>query len=311
MISPCFDTYICVDWSARNRLSPRRPSADAIWLGMLDRQSGQSQEIYYRGRQTCMEEVRSHLLHLVASQQRVLLGCDFSYAYATGLAAALGFTGNAPPWWQLWTELAAQIQDDPDNRNNRFAIAADWNARCGTAPGPFWGVPPQQITPTLRPRSPGFPYNANGYTLERLRLAERRLSGVQESWKLLGTGSVGGQVLMGIPYLYGLRQDSELATCSAVWPFETGFTSHPTPESGPLIVHAELWPGIVKAAVVEAMGEEPGEVRDRIQVRELCRWAWKLDQSGQLGQLFDRPANLNDAEVTTCLQEEGWILGAV
>ena len=78
----------------------------------------------------------------------------------------------------------------------------------------------------------------------RFRRAEARAPGTQPAWKLLGQGSVGGQALLGIPMLRALRDDPALAPASRIWPFETGFTPRPR-ATGPVIVHAEIWPGIV------------------------------------------------------------------
>jgi len=46
------------------------------------------------------------------------------------------------------------------------------------------------------------------------------------------------------------------------------------------------------------------------QLRTMCEWARKLDELDQLGALFDKPAGLRDEQVQSCVEEEGWILGA-
>jgi len=134
--------------------------------------------------------------------------------------------------------------------------------------------------------------------------------GIQETWKLLGVGCVGSQALTGIPRIHALRYHEELKDISAVWPFETGFTSAPSPESGPYILHAEIWPGVVEDEVRRMTTENPDLIRDKAQVRAMCEWAAGLDQKGALGSYFDVPAGLDSTEIEQCLQEEGWILGA-
>ncbi|MGD9260867.1 MAG: hypothetical protein PVG44_10530, partial [Desulfobacterales bacterium] len=151
-----------------------------------------------------------------------------------------------------------------------------------------------QATDHLYPNSPGFPYKAkNGKSLERLRITESRLRQVQETWKLFGAGSVGGQTLVGIPYLHQLRRHVDFADRSAVWPFETNFTSKPTLKMGPYVVHVEIWPGLVKNAVALITEVEKTAIRDQIQVRALCQWAADLDLKIELGRLFNIPNGLD------------------
>lgn len=316
MSSPQFDTYLCIDWSARRGPSPRRPTADAVWVGRCDLQPKapdtppHEQQHYFRTRAACAKTLQTWLTEGVQAAQRILVGFDFSYGYSAGFAAALGLVFPPSPWHQIWAELSHLIQDGPNNANNRFAVAAQLNHRCGPGPGPFWGVPPAQATATLRPTSPGFPYRmaGNALPLPRLRLTEQRLRGVQESWKLLGVGSVGSQALVGIPYVYSLRYHPALVNYSQVWPFETGFGLPPGP--GPVIIHSEIWPGVVREAVAMAQAQAPTAIRDRLQVRELCRWLAAADRRGALAAHFARPFGLGDAEIECCLREEGWILGA-
>jgi hypothetical protein len=188
-------------------------------------------------------------------------------------------------------------------------VAAGLNsALLPEVPGPFWGCPPRQRRPELLPTSPGFPYRAgSGRLLERTRAAEARLTGTQETWKLLGVGSVGSQALLGIPRLCRLRDHPALAPHSRVWPFETGFTAAPT--GAARIVHAEIWPGIVRDRVAERLAREPRSIKDSIQVAELAKWAAALDARGELADCFAAPA-LDAATRAACVAEEGWVLGA-
>jgi hypothetical protein len=65
-------------------------------------------------------------------------------------------------------------------------------------------------------------------------------------WKLAGQGAVGSQALLGIPRVAAWRYDPGFAPFSRVWPFETGFTADAVPDSGPFVVHAEIWPGVLE-----------------------------------------------------------------
>lgn len=137
------------------------------------------------------------------------------------------------------------------NQNNRFMVAGDLNAIAGNGrSGPFWGCPHTIVVANLSSTSPGFPFDATGgSSLQRLRITETQLPGTQEGWGLYGAGRVGSQALVGIPYVYKLRRHPELTHISRVWPFETGFTPDPATTEGPFVLHAEIWPGVVKKRV--------------------------------------------------------------
>jgi hypothetical protein len=78
----------------------------------------------------------------------------------------------------------------------------------------------------------------------------------------------------------------------------------------PFVVHAEVWPGVLKDSVAKVVAADEGTIKDQIQVRELCRWAAKIDRSANLGELFDTPPDLSPEQLLECEREEGWILGA-
>ncbi len=310
-----FDVYLAIDWSARSLLGPATPTRDSLWVGerlapgIAD--SGVLGETYWRTRQACLAYIRARLLHHAEAGRRVLLGFDFPYGYPTGYAAALALSDHTPPWRQTWDELKRLVVDDATNGNNRFAVAAALNARCGDpTPGPLWGCPVGTSLPTLAPTSPGYPYPVRpGLALERLRLADRLVRGVQPVWKLYGIGSVGGQALVGIPAICRLRDDPALAAISRVWPFETGFTgainrAPTTLEQGPSIIYAEIWPGIVPNPLDPTI-----TIHDQAQVRAVVRWLAELDTLGRLSTLFAAPPGLSKEALATCVEEEGWILG--
>jgi len=311
-----FDSYIFVDWSSRNSLSPHLPTADSVWIGQLIRnQNGEHlcNQTYHRSRSSGFNYVKDFLIENIKNNRRVLVGFDFPYGYPNGFSTALELQQNSQiqPWNLTWGLLANKVTDNNDNMNNRFVAAGNINTICNNGNGgPFWGCPHGANYQNLFPLSPGYPFNTvNNVPLNRLRIVENRLNGVQETWKLFGNGSVGSQSLTGIPYLYQLRNHHQLANLSKVWPFETGFTNNPNPQkNSPFILHAEIWPGLVNEDVINLVENNPELIRDRAQVQAMCNWAASNDENNTLGQFFN-PNNLEPNEVSLCTQEEGWILG--
>ena len=309
--SRLFDVYLAVDWSARSVPSPAKPVRDAIWVGekMATDLSDPTitGETYWRTRATCFTHLQKRLQYHASKGRKVLVGFDFAFGYPEGYVAALGLDDRSQPAWRsLWHELTRLIEDQTDNANNRFTVAAELNARCSETSGPLWGCPVGLAIPNLSPTSPGYPFvTKQGISLERLRWADKRISGVQPGWKLMGIGSVGSQSLLGIPVVNRLLDDPVLAAVSYVWPFETGFTTQSLPQARPLIVYAEIWPGIVQNQLDPAI-----TIRDQAQVKAVVDWVANLDQQHQLSPLFETPSNLSEEAIKAAIKEEGWILGA-
>lgn len=295
-----FDAYLMVDWSSNSR--PKR-GRDSIWLGWW---SCRDRDSFGKANPRTRAEAKRLVLDLLRqwkeNGERVLVGFDFGYSYPRGTATALKQDGSEP-WRRVWELLSYRIEDRDNNKNNRFEVAAELNEQMGAQL--FWRCPPSYKGEHLQRLKPA----ASGMMIPTFRLTEdalrRRRAGVQEAWKLLGIGAVGGQMLTGIPVVHKLRDHPDLAPISKVWPLETGFTGEPSPESGPFILHAEIWPGIL-----DGLDETDASCRDEAQVRELCRLFRDLDEVGQLQGLFDRPDGLTDEEVSVCENEEGWTLGA-
>lgn len=292
--------------------SPGRPSKDAIWVGRLcmDNAKPRPTERYFRTRQDCRNYLLECLQHHIKMGHRVFVGFDFSFGYPEGFASAIG-AGPQAGWRFVWEELSRLIQDGDDNANNRFRVASELNARCGgPSPGPLWGCPKAAMTNSLSMKMPrvGYPYPIPGCRpLSRLRRVDglETGAGLQPIWKLIGAGSVGGQVLVGIPTVNWLRNHPDLTAYSATWPFETGFGDRPTPNLGPFILHVEIWPGVVADRL------DPGiAIRDQAQVRAFVEWLHELDTNSDLGDLFAKPSHLSGEDVKACINEEGWILGA-
>jgi hypothetical protein len=310
-VSRLFDVYMAVDWSSANSPPPTRPTKDAIWVGERLASGvnsyASSGEAYFRTRTECQRLLRGRLMRHSSRGLRVFLGFDFAYGYPAGFASALGLDGELAPWRSVWDEISCLISDGEDNRNNRFEVAARLNARCGDRQfGPFWGCPQRSQQPNLSMKSPGYPYSVKpGLALERLRLVDRAQRGVQEVWKLYGAGSVGGQALVGIPVVRRLRNDARFDAFSRIWPFETGFSSEVTPDKGPFILHAEIFP----SNVPETLDPEI-DIRDQDQVRAVVSWLARLDEAEELAQLFAAPNTLAADDLDTCTEEEGWIFGS-
>jgi hypothetical protein len=295
LVSPLFDRYLTVDWSAS---SVPRIGKDSIWICSLGAEGDQATENPPR-RKVAEDAIRQHLMESVRRGERVLVGFDFPYAYARGFAAALGLAGE--PWRAVWSELERLVRDDlgVPNGNNRFAVASELNSRL--AHHAYWGRPQHQPHAHLSALRDVVRYRIEG---EEAGLAEwrevecclkRRHQHPHSAWKLLGAGSVGSQVLTGIPVVARLRDDPELGPVSRVWPFEV-----PVPDARPgeaAIVHAEIWPSLIDVPQIA------GQVKDQTQVIRLATRLREEDRAGTLEGLFAAAGESEAAE------EEGWILG--
>ena len=256
-----------VDWSAANQRSPARPSADAIWVGIKD--ASDERVAYLRSR----AEAETLLRDLVKTGNW-LIGFDFPFGYPAGFAHRLTGRAEAPA---VWDWLEARIEDAPDNRNNRFQIAAAVNRQFGG--GPFWGRPASLDLPDL-PARKLVDYAALG--LPERRAVERLLPSAQAVWKLYTTGSVGSQALMGLPVIARLARLPGVS----VWPFQPPAR----------VTLAEVYPSLLAPEVAAE-----GGIKDAAQVRLLARALWHLAARDRLAPLLDVP------EIA---REEGWILGA-
>lgn len=284
---PLFDTHVVVDWSARSKPSPEKRTKDAIfWCAVTD--GAVRSENYVRTR----AEARGRLADLIRAERaqgrRVLMGFDFPFGYPAGVAETL--TGQ-PGALALWAWLADRIEDAPDNANNRFAVASQIN-RFYPGLGPAWGRPASWSFPDVPTRA-----NArHGDHPPERRLADARAKGAKTVWQLAYAGSVGSQVLVGLPTIHALRND----TGAAIWPFDTGLTA---PEH-PLVV-AEVYPSLLQRQAHADRAD--GEPLDAAQVRVFARALAALDRQDRLAPLFT--ADLPAADRTIVEQEEAWILG--
>lgn len=213
--------------------------------------------------------------------RRVLAGFDFPFGYPQGFAERL--TGRKTAR-SIWTWLEAHLVVGPDNRSNRFELAAGINARFGGG-GPFWGRPAGLNLPALPARKL---VDYAGLGLPERRQIETQVPRAQPVWKLYTTGSVGSQALTGLPMIARLARR---AGC-AVWPFDK--------TDAPLVL-AEVYPSLLARDVAQAVAG--GAIKDAAQVRLLAQALWYLSAMGTLRPLLD-------AAPAAAQAEEGWILGA-
>lgn len=269
-----FDRVIVADWSAAGTLSPAKPSANAIWIGVSDATGTETR--YFRSRASAEAFLAQEI---AIAQGRLLIGFDFPMGYPAGFARRLTGVAQARA---VWGWLAQHLSDGADNRNSRFETAARINALFGGA-GPFWGRPRSLPLPGL-PETKAVDYP--GLDLTERRMVETVVPRAQPVWKLYTTGAAGGQGLVGQPMIHRLAALSGVA----VWPFDG---------ADPPVVLAEVYPSLMARSVAA----DAAPIKDEAQVRLLSRALWRLSQADRLAPLFATPA----APVTT---EEGWILGA-
>jgi hypothetical protein len=294
-----FSAYVIVDWSAAAKPTT---GADSIWIGVLKRdvRFRMAFESYNPATRAEAESRLNAILDdLKKRGERALVGFDFPLGFPRGFASALKLTAE-PAWRAVWDQLDRMVKDKADNTNNRFGVGSEINRRLTGGPFPFWGCPPKDALTTLQPKRTR-PHGPDD--LPEFRHADLAAKGAASIWKLYYNGSVGGQALLGIPFVRRLK----LARGEAMraWPFETEFK--PLTEAdleGVLIVAAEVYPSMLKPEGA------PGEVKDLTQVRTTAEHFARLDEANRLGALFGPPKTAAAEVVLDAEREEGWILGA-
>jgi precorrin-8X/cobalt-precorrin-8 methylmutase len=286
-----FDTFVMVDWSAAN---VPRTGRDSIWI-CWHAPDGERLE-NPPTRHSAKLLLGDWLATALTRGERVLLGFDFPFGYPKGFAARLGLSG--PPWRAVWDEIARLVEDTPDNRNNRFDVAAALNQRVLKGRFPFWGCPASAAGPFLGPKHHRS-HQENG--LAERRLIDEYMPGAQPCWKLLGAGSVGGQILTGIPVVQALREDPRWREHVQIWPFETGLRAPVEAQ----VVFAEVYPSLW------AVSPSATEPKDAVQVRTVARYFAQRDHAGELAGLFAGDPGLSRAQRNVVETEEAWTLGVV
>ncbi|MFO7602250.1 MAG: cobalamin biosynthesis protein CbiG [Gammaproteobacteria bacterium] len=299
--SKLFNDFLVIDWSAN---STPKTGKDSIWWCYLKSSSDGVVEEQIKNpatRHKAIEQVTNILKSYSDSRRRILVGFDFAYAYPNGFADHFS-NKKTRQWKSVWRYLSEHIRDDAKNHNNRFIVASEINQHYFNNAPPYWGCPSSKVTEYLSMKKP------RGDLAEKLpefRLVEQGNS-THSAWKLFYNGSVGGQVLLGLPYLYKLIIDPCLTNISKVWPFDTGLKDLTEDDlQGCGILHAEIYPSLIPVR------PEPSEVKDRAQVRQLAHHFAGLDEKGELSKLFSGRSSLSDEERSVVENEEGWILGVV
>lgn len=319
MVPVMFDLIVMVDWSASSR--PIR-GPDSIWIATVEVETGET-SLHNPATRRSAEALLRQLLHEAAGR-RVLVGVDVPFGYPAGFAACLraidalpvvggagapsggGVAGTLPPWRRAWQAITSGLDDAADNSNDRFELAARFNALVGEGPGPFWGCPASKASVHLATHKVHrFPVAGPAGPIQEYRLTERRSrrSGRYplSVWQTAYTGGVGSQALTAIPVLERLLTDPPLDGRAEVWPFTTGLVPDPTRGRAGAIVLAEIWP----SGFDLDLGRH--RVKDAAQVIGMAERMMLLDAEGSLSALF-RP-DLDEAERTVVVAEEGWILG--
>lgn len=312
---PLFDAYVMVDWSGSDRR--RAGIQDCIWIAHGPATATAPITVSPPSRTEAEQIIRAQLQPIVAARKRrVLLCADFGYGYPAGFASLLPTSSSSelPPWRIVWHYLGRHVQDDlgtkpgqrPTNRSNRFEIASTINASVSSSAfhGPFWCLFKAGGYACVPQKKPLQPFVCASGTIASLRITDRRAKS-DTPFRLFGTGSVGSQVLTGIPRLESIRFDSQFTRCSAVWPFETGWAPATGLwlDSDLRVLHAEIYPS-VRAPLTDP-------IKDRGQVRAMWHWARDLDAKNLLIKEFEIPPGITSGSQEDALirREEGWILG--
>ena len=297
---PLFHTHIIVDWSARSSPSPKRRTKDAIWWAVARIYGGEivvASPEYARTRHEALDRLVGLIAGELDAGRRVLVGFDFPFGYPAGVAERLTGTASAPA---LWDWLAERIEDAADNANNRYDVAAAINEKYRGVVGPCWGRPANWNYPTIPPKKSQRTCQ-EPHPPER-RIADHHARGAKTVWQLAYAGSVGSQMLLGLPALKRLVTDPRLAGHAAIWPFETGLRAPDAPA-----VIAEVYPSLLRGDVRARQGDN--EILDRAQVRVNAEAFARLDARGGLALLFAGAPHLTPAERRIVEREEAWILG--
>ena len=290
-----FRTHIVVDWSARSRPSPARPAKDSIWWSAARDGIALDPE-YARTRHDAIDRLATTLKAELDDNRRTLVGFDFPFGYPAGVARDV--TGESSAF-ALWNWLDESIEDGRDNANNRFEVAEAIN-RIYPGVGPCWGRPASWPYADVPTRESDCARQA-AHPPER-RLADRHAKGAKTVWQLAYAGSVGSQVLLGLPALKRLVGDPRLKGKAAIWPFDTGLSVPDAP-----VVIAEIYPSLLKPQIDQHRSQ--GEILDRAQVRVNAQAFANLDKHCRLAPLFEGDARLTKEERRIVESEEAWILG--
>ena len=276
----------------RVRRVPRRTPSG----GAQPRTASAGDPEYARTRREAIDRLATILGAELDADRRVLVGFDFPFGYPAGVALHLAGRASA---FALWDWLDARIVDAEDNANNRYEVAETIN-RSYPGVGPCWGRPASWPHPDVPTRGSARTQR-DTHPPER-RIADRRAQGAKTVWQLAYAGSVGSQVLLGLPALKRLTKDPRIKGQAAIWPFATGLSVPDAP-----VVIAEIYPSLLKQEIRERRKQD--EILDAAQVRVNARAFARLDEQHRLAPLFEGHRSLTAGERRIVETEEAWILG--
>lgn len=295
------DDVLIVDWSSS---ATRKTGADSIWISHVE--VGTPAVVKSLVNPSTRAEACGWLLDCRTTAQsrgrRVLCGFDFSLGYVEGYADLLtasfgGWPDGAKSAWDATAIITSTLvnADAPDNSNNRFEAAARINAQTGLAL--FWGHPTGKTYSALSRTKKEPPINLGANPLPQRRITEIGLQ-CATNWQLYGIGSVGSQVLTGLPIIQQLR--AAFPHAARVWPYEATQLAS--------IVFAEVWPTMHAHPI-------PGiAVKDAWQVQsQALHFASLAIDHERWDDLLQPPSwqLLTQQQRTAVEQEEGWILGVL
>ncbi|MCA8834524.1 MAG: hypothetical protein K8953_05500 [Proteobacteria bacterium] len=289
-----FDNYLMVDWSSNKK---PKTGADSIWLAWV-KKNEQIKFFNPKNRSEALEKITE----LLKNNGRTIVGFDFPFGYPADSYSNFGFDN----WSKLWKFIHDEIMDE-GNERNRFEVAGKINntyfgnlfENNDEHHGPFWGHPNPNNN-----RFKGLPFNKQeGYNRnlkadkklpEQFRTIEKLTEGAKSVWQLYGNGSVGSQVLLGIPVVNILREESNCL----VWPF----VSFKEIDNSDKHVIAEIYPSIWNEDE-----KNIGLCKDAGQVKTVVQQIFCQDKKGDLKNLLNEPYNHDKKDIIT--EKEGWILG--
>ena len=247
---------LVVDWSANSK---PKTGADSIWIG-----DAYGNRVNPSTRVEAIEFLK-RLISQKGDEQKWLIAFDFSFGVPGW--SELG-EDDVPTFWEEVYEYflqefkrIPQFKSKTFDFNNesaalRWKVANDLN-RAVFKQKKFWGCP-KDLEKGLDDLS-SKKGDRKGFSDEKRSTDS---NGAKSPWQLLGAGSVGSQMLMGICHLQRWRKEKEWADKISVWPFE---------ESNKQIVFAETFPSHEDFAgenklIDQINNHRCGLVKDAVQV---------------------------------------------
>ena len=292
-----FDSFVIVDWSAASHAEDRpRQHLD---LPPCDRDGAETLLENPPTRHAREDAARANCSRM---RRRAASACCSGSIFRSAIppASPRGSGSPAPPWRAVWDEIAALLEDDENNRNNRF----DGRRRVQPARVrrrvSVLGLPGAASPTNFSARSTITATPRDG--LAEKRLIDTWMVGAQPCWKLAYTGSVGSQALTGIPVVRALRDDPRWADRARIWPFETGLAAA---RCGADRVRRGL------AVLVAAYRRRLGPPKDKAQVRTVAAHFRRADRTGELARWFAGDPDLTAEQRRIVETEEAWTLGVM